>query len=178
MRVNRYFSVVALATIALISPLSAQTLSDFRQKLEFERPTDPANAAEVTIREDDSARLALTELSSREVDNSIEGYRVGVFFDNSATARAKAMEVVDKCEKLFADIPTTMSYDNPYFKVSAGYCIDSEEAIMMLNRIQKHFPKAYLLREQITPEDLKKAHDMEVKFRNRAVPYVEVEDLD
>ncbi|MFI3248330.1 MAG: hypothetical protein R3Y39_04295 [Rikenellaceae bacterium] len=179
MRKRDVFLAIVILGITSVSSINAQTLSEFRNKLEYTKASDPTSNAQVTIREDDSARIALTELESRDRVSSVEGYRIGIFFDNGATARAGAMEVVKQCEKLFPDIPTTMNYDNPYFKVSAGYCIDNEEAIMMLNRIQKHFPKAYLMREQITTEDLKAARDQErANARPTAgIDYVEVEEL-
>ncbi|MFI3289796.1 MAG: hypothetical protein SNH55_07200 [Rikenellaceae bacterium] len=155
------FLVVICTTLML--PLNGQTLSDFRNRLEYEKASDPFNNATVTIREDNSSRLALTELELQERSNSVDGFRVGVFFDNGASARANAEEVEKQFNELFPDIPTTMSYDNPYFKVSAGYCINSEEAIILLNRIQKHFPKSYLMRETITTSNIIKRNREELE---------------
>ncbi len=170
--------VLALLGVAITTSLSAQTLNDYRKKLEFGGSNDPLNKAEITIREDNSARIALTDLAAQSGKSSVEGYRIGVFFDNGASARANALKVVEQCKRYFADIPVTMNYDNPYFKVAAGYCISDEEAIMMLDRIQKHFPKAYLMREQITPADLKAAREKELSSKvHTSAPqdYVEVE---
>ncbi len=166
------FAVVAFS----LSALNGQSLSSFQRKLEFQKSGDPLNTAQVTLRQDNSARLALTELESRTPQSSVEGYRIGIFFDNGASARANAMDVVKECKKLFGDIPTTMTYDNPYFKVSAGYYIDSEEAIMALNRVQRDFPKAYLMREQITPENLKLSWDQEVTNKKNNPSYEVVDE--
>ena len=45
-------------------------------------------------------------------------------------------------------------YENPYFKVSAGNCVTSEEAIVLLGKIRSQFPEAYLMREDLTVADL------------------------
>ncbi len=174
MKLKLYIISLAAATLSATT-LNAQTLSSFQRKLEFQKSSDPLNSAQVTIRQDNSARLALSELATRPLESQVEGYRIGIFFDNGASARTNAMNVVKECKKHFGDIPTTMTYDNPYFKVSAGYYIDSEEAIMTLNRIQKYFPKAYLMREQITPENLKLSRDQELKHKASTPSYVEVD---
>lgn len=163
MRLKIYkLGVATLLGVALTTSLGAQTLNDYRKSLEFGGSGNPSNKAQITIREDNSARIALTDLAARSHKSLVDGYRIGVYFDNGASARANAMKVVEQCKKYFGDIPVTMTYDNPYFKVSAGYCIDDEEAIMMLNRIQEQFPKAYLMREQISPADLVTAYKHEL----------------
>lgn len=160
---------IATLLVGVATSLSAQTLNDYRKKLEFGGSGDPFNRAQITIREDNSARIALTELASQSGERAIEGYRIGVFFDNGASARANAKEVLEQFEKYFSDIPVTMNYDNPYFKVSAGYCISSEEAVMMLDRIQKRFPKAYLMRENITPDNLRESREKELESKKGSV---------
>ncbi len=115
----------------------------------------------ITINEDESAQRAIESYSAQPQANIVNGYRVGVYFDNSVNARSGAMDVMKRCEMLLHDLPATMSYDNPYFKVSVGYCISEEEAVIMLNRVQKHFRKAYLMREQITIDNIIAARTLE-----------------
>ena len=49
-----------------------------------------------------------------------------------------------------------MVYENPYFKVTAGDCLTSEEAIILKGRVQGVFPKAYVKNEELTAADLVK----------------------
>lgn len=175
MKLKLYLLSFVVAVVS-ITMANAQSLSSFQRKLEFQKSSNPQNSAQVTIRQDNSARLALAELGAKPLQNRVEGYRIGIYFDNGSSARANAMKVVKECESEFGDIPTTMTYDNPYFKVSAGYYIDSEEAVMALNRVQKYFPKAYLMREEITTEQLKLSRDQEVKYRVNNPHYVVVTD--
>ena len=57
-------------------------------------------------------------------------------------------------EESFPGVSVDMVYDFPYFKVSAGRCVTSEEAIMLLERVRAKFPKAFLMRETLTAADL------------------------
>lgn len=107
----------------------------------------------VTLNSDRSATAALEKLESGAV-REISGYRIGVFFSNRANGRAEANAVVEKCAELYSDIETSMVYDNPYFKVHAGFATTNEEAVMLLSRLQKSFPKAYIIREKMTPKDM------------------------
>ncbi|MFR9651577.1 MAG: hypothetical protein SNG35_06110 [Rikenellaceae bacterium] len=108
----------------------------------------------VTLNIDRSASSALERVESGDANREMIGYRVGIFFSNRANGRAEANDVVERCKEQFEDIKTTLIYDNPYFKVHAGYATSNEEAVMMLNRLQKIFPKAYIIREKMTPADL------------------------
>ncbi len=119
----------------------------------------------ISINEDESARSALRPFEVREASESLNGYRVGVYFDNSSHARSGAESVMQRCDSLLGDIPATMTYDNPYFKVSVGYSTTEEEAVIMLNRVQRYFPKAYLLREMITVDDIIAARKRELERR-------------
>jgi hypothetical protein len=53
-------------------------------------------------------------------------------------------------------LPTYVTYDNPYFKVTAGNCTSQEEALILLERIKPTFPKAFIMRENIPLEELTK----------------------
>lgn len=122
----------------------------------------------VAISEDKSAAAALLSLQQRRdaTGDLLDGYRVGVYFDNSAAARARALWVVEQCKLKMPYVIPTMSYDNPYFKVALGYCVSLEEAVILLNKVQRHFPKAYLMREQFSPQKIAEAHQYEEDVRN------------
>ncbi len=171
-------SLVALCAIAL-RPATSQTLSDFCTSLslfEMDESAEFARYVNVSIREDSTATKALAALITQSIDAesgevrkiTTQGYRIGLFFDNSAKARANAMAVKERFDSLFADIPSTISYDNPYFKVNAGYCTSQEEAVIMLHRIQRHFPRAYLMREVITPSNIVRSYQQEVALKRAA----------
>ncbi len=128
--------------------------------------TEGEYVASVSVNIDPSASAAIDSHVSDAKRDMIDGYRVGIYFNNSSSARSGAMDVMAKCDSLYRDIIVTMSYDNPYFKVSAGYCTNSEEAIMMLHRIQRNFPKAYLMRERISIDQVIASRKHEVESYN------------
>ena len=66
----------------------------------------------------------------------------------------EALAAKQTFETAFPDIPVYLVYENPYFKVSAGNCVTSEEAIVLLGKIRSQFPEAYLMREDLTVADL------------------------
>ena len=69
-----------------------------------------------------------------------KGYRIGIFFDNGAEP-GQCVAAKQTFETAFPDIPVYLVYENPYFKVSAGNCVTSEEAIVLLGKIRSQFPE-------------------------------------
>lgn len=179
---NIFKTIVVACAITATMVCSAQTLSDFREKLSLFERSDKGEFmqyANVVVREDSSAMEAFEALHAQntEYDNkgveiknipSVDGYRIGVFFSNNASARARALKVVERCDSLFSEIPVTMSYDNPYFKVSAGYCTTQQEAVMLLHRIQRYFPNAYLMRDVITVDNIVDSRNREIRIQEEA----------
>ncbi|MFR9602937.1 MAG: hypothetical protein SNG02_03585 [Rikenellaceae bacterium] len=142
--------IISLA-VATISMAQAQNLNSYKRDL-----TSPSSATEATvvINESPEAQSALSQISRQTDKNGFLGYRIGIFFDNSPTARAKADAAKELFVENFPDEAVYMIYENPYFKVSAGNCVTQEEAVILLDKIQKVFPKAYLMREQMLVKDI------------------------
>ncbi len=145
---RKIIASIALLAVAYIA--SAQNLNRFKESL-----TAPSETgASVTITESTSAQNALRRISATPTKSGFLGYRVGVFFDNSPTARAKANAAKSLFRSRFPDEDVYMVYENPYFKVSAGNCVTQEEAVILLDRIQKVFPKAYIMREKLAIKNI------------------------
>ncbi len=141
--------IISLA-IATASFAQAQSLSHYKEELTTPSQEGPT----VIINESPEAQSALSSISSGQAQNGFLGYRIGIFFDNSPTARAKADAAKSLFVENFPDEEVFMVYENPYFKISAGNCVTQEEAVMLLEKIQKVFPKAYLMREEILVKDI------------------------
>lgn len=84
---------------------------------------------------------------------SYQGYRIRIFSGNSQTARAEAEAAVAVVEENFK-IPVYFAYENPYFLVTCGNCLSHEEAIILLSRVRRHFPKAFIVASEIPAEEL------------------------
>ena len=137
------------------SPLSRSVCRSLRvPSCWWGRWWQPAGSAAVTVVEHGDAAGVVSRESQSNDRIRFKGYRIGIFFDNGAEARANALAAKQTFETAFPDIPVYLVYENPYFKVSAGNCVTSEEAIVLLGKIRSQFPEAYLMREDLTVADL------------------------
>ena len=144
--VTMYRIIVSLLFVfGLYGGVSAQSLASFKERL-----SQPAGSAAVTVVEHGDAAGVVSRESQSNDRIRFKGYRIGIFFDNGAEARANALAAKQTFETAFPDIPVYLVYENPYFKVSAGNCVTSEEAIVLLGKIRSQFPEAYLMREDLT----------------------------
>ncbi|MFI3277835.1 MAG: SPOR domain-containing protein [Rikenellaceae bacterium] len=140
--------------VSLCTLLHAESLQSYRDKLQRDQISSYGEITSVSIEEDADAQSALRRIESLPKRESFLGYRIGIFFDNGADARAKANEAQATFDEAFPAVPSFLVYENPYFKLSAGNCATQEEAVMLLKRVQSVFPKAFVTREEITPHDV------------------------
>ncbi len=134
-----------------LCPLAAQSLDTFRQQL---AQPDESSEARVVVTEYGDAADAVARASKANTRLHLRGYRVCIFFDNGQDARAGAVEAKELFEEHYPGVRVYMVYENPYFKVTAGDCLTTEEAIILKGRISEHFPKAFLKSEELSITDL------------------------
>ncbi|MFI3331995.1 MAG: hypothetical protein SNI51_06110 [Rikenellaceae bacterium] len=112
--------------------------------------SSPLLAQSLTINESSAAKDALLKIeASRKYSSQVNGYRVGIFFDNGQNARSNALEARSKFKENFPGEPIYMLYESPYYKVSVGNCLTEEEAIILFERVKGVFPNAYVMREML-----------------------------
>lgn len=153
MLMKRYmlFMIFAAAFLLGISSAAAQNnIESFKRSL-----AEPAvdsmgvvSPARVDVEEYGNAARVVARAVSEYRNHYITGYRIVFFLDNGADARLKAVEAKDLFDETFGGVRTHMSYETPYFKVSAGDCVTKEEAIILLGRIRTKFPKAFITQEK------------------------------
>lgn len=107
------------------------------------------------------AQAAIEQIDSIKLSTSVNGYRIGIFFDNGQEARTKATQARRKFEANFPTEPVYMVYQSPYYKVSAGNCLTEEEAIILFEKVRYVFPNAYVMREKM---DVKSFVEQEVEL--------------
>lgn len=142
------FSILLLS-LAAATAAEAQSLEAFKQRL-----VEPDSGARVEIHEAPDAAAAFSAASRSAAEKRHSGWRINLYTSNGQNARFEAEEVKKSFEESFPGVSVDMVYDIPYFKVSAGRCVTSEEAIMLLERVRAKFPKAFLMRETLTVADL------------------------
>ena len=77
-----------------------------------------------------------------------------LFSDNGPEAREGAFAARKLFEETFPGVKVCMGYDIPYFKVSVGNCLTTEEAIILKERVSATFPKAFVKNETLSIADL------------------------
>jgi len=142
--------------LTAISTASAQSPAAFRDTLARPVTVDPEHPdrrARVTVREWDDAAEAVAA-AERPALSRVRGWRVGIYFDNSLTAREGMEEAAERFAELFPTVRVYKSYEEPYFKVRVGNCLSLEDATMLFERVRPHFPTAIIVQEQLTLADL------------------------
>lgn len=130
---------------------AAQKLESFKQRL-----AEPciANGARVTATEHGETAQAIAQAERIPARTSFRGYRICIFLDNGQNARAEALRAKLLFEETCPGTKVYLTYENPYWRVTAGDCLTTEEAIMLKGRIAPNFPKAFVKNEDLTLKDL------------------------
>ncbi len=148
---------IIVAAIAVSAALSAQNLQTFKQKLAAPVQLDSLTTIKQTVivtEHDDAANL--TQQGANKQTAAVNGFRIMIFMSNSQTARTEALAARDTLAVRMPDQQSYVTYENPYFKVAAGNCTSKEEALVLLEKIKRDFPKAFIMRENIPLEELAK----------------------
>ena len=147
-------AAVAACSLMMLSAqeCTAQNIDEFRRRLaQTEVVGEGGATASVRVTESAGAAAAVARYAGRRSDETgFQGYRVGIYSGNDSRAQENSLAAKEKCEEAFPDINVYWVYDNPYFKVTAGDCLTEEEAVMLLARVRRHFPKAYVVRAGMT----------------------------
>ncbi len=161
----KYF--LALLALGLALSTSAQDITpqvgvpqdDTPHKDIKERLAAPAQRDSLTIvnetvvisEQGDAA--AIIEQNLNATTKAINGYRIVIFMSNTQSARRDAVAAQENFAALFPQEQSYLSYENPYFKVAVGNCTTQEEAIILLGRLRGTFPKAFIMRENISTDE-------------------------
>ncbi len=79
----------------------------------------------------------------------MQGFRIRIFFDPGQTSRTRSLEVMNEFMESFPGMPIYRTFDSPYYKVSVGDFRTRDEAIRMLNKLNRKYPKAFIVPEWI-----------------------------
>ncbi|MEG1612157.1 MAG: hypothetical protein RRZ83_04065 [Alistipes sp.] len=149
--IRKILILFAALTLFAVSAC-AQSLAAFKEQL-AEPSTD---AATVTVTEQGDAADAVARAARTNARQRIKGYRVCIFFDNGQNPRARAENARALFEATYPDVRAYLTYNSPYFTVTVGNCVTTEEAITLLGRVKGTFPKAFLKNEELSVINLVK----------------------
>ena len=146
-----------LATIIAISASAQDTIpqdiaprKNIKEHLALPAQRDSLTTINATVQiveQGDAATIVGNNLEA--TTKAISGYRIVIFMNNAQTARRDALATQENFAALFPEEQSYLTYENPYFKVAVGNCTSQEEAITLLGRVQRSFPKAFIMRENI-----------------------------
>lgn len=148
-------TIVFLLFVCAAAVADGQNIRDFKRRLAEPAITSEGRVARVQVVESGEAAEAVRRGDAvSQQQRTVNGYRVVIFFDNGATARAEAERVMREFGERYHDVKCDIRYENPYFKVLAGHCATSEDAAILLGRIHRDYPEAYVMREEIAVKSL------------------------
>lgn len=79
------------------------------------------------------------------------GYRIQVSFGQD---RNDANKLRNEFSGKFPELPTYLTYNQPYFKIYAGDFRTKLEAFKYLGQVKKAYPAAFVVRDKINPPPL------------------------
>ena len=134
---------LSLACMFLVSlAVSAQKIDNFKYKLS---QPDSTCRATVTVTENPGAAEAVRIAQNMRQEDRIKGYRVGIFFDNSQSARQRANEILARFKEEHPGVAAYLTYENPNFKVTVGNCVTVEEATILWGNVKGSFDRAIVV---------------------------------
>lgn len=94
--------------------------------------------------------IMVNEKKLQDGDNyGIEGYRVQIFFESGNNSSTGAQEVKEEFEERYPGIPAYISWKAPNFRVRVGDFRTRIDASGFLNKIQKKYPNAWVIKDEI-----------------------------
>ncbi len=107
------------------------------------------NGSEVTINQSRKIEEAVNFYILNADKRRINGYRIRIFFDNRQDARVKSEEIKNAFTEKYPDLGVYRTYTYPHFKVTVGDYRTKSEAMRKLRAVERDFPAAFIVREQI-----------------------------
>jgi hypothetical protein len=140
--------IFLIALFALLGAgASAQGIRIIRQQL----AVPGAGGARIEVTEQADAARAIEAADRMAHVETVDGYRVSLFRDNKQNSGEDARTVATQFKERFPGIAVSVSYESPYFKVTAGGFIDRVDAIALHGKVLPYFPKAVVIMEKGIP---------------------------
>jgi hypothetical protein len=151
MRRSKRFFIAALL-LSAHAMLAAQEQADSLVRhpdmlLYLQSPAD--NGSHIILRQSTAIKELLNNYTARNLYKKLQGFRVRIFFDNSQSARQRALEAETNFKTQYPDVPTYYTYQNLYFKVAVGDFRTKSEAMRFLHTLAGQYPGAFIIKDFI-----------------------------
>ena len=108
-----------------------------------------SNGSHIILKQSTAIKELFNNYVARNHYKKLQGFRVRIFFDNSQSARQRALETEANFRTQYPDMPTYYTYQNLYFKVAAGDFRTKSEAMRFLRTIVEQYPGAFIIKDFI-----------------------------
>ncbi len=88
--------------------------------------------------------LLLRYQKLKNIENSMPGYQVQIYFGSGRSSRESALDSKAKFLSNFPDYPAYILYETPYYKVRVGDFRTKREAADLFWKLKRKFPEAYI----------------------------------
>jgi len=114
--------------------------------------TNSVIAQNIHINESTQVDQLMTEYTNRnKAKTDMQGYRIQLI----ATTERRLMETTKtKFNRQFPYLKSKWNHKSPYYQVQAGAFATKQEALPELGRVKRKFPKAYLIVDRITMDEV------------------------
>lgn len=104
----------------------------------------------VRIYQDENIEAIVNQFLQEERSKSgIIGFRIRIYSDSGQGAGENAKSENAKFMSLFPRMRSYIKFDSPYYRVYVGNFRTRSEANKLLNRIEYHFPSAFIVKTRI-----------------------------
>lgn len=143
------FAQIAVIFFIICSSIQAQQLS----------PVDMETHGDNRINS-----LLRLHIAYNEAFPYVSGYRIQIFMESGNQALYDAEEARVKFEEKYQNIPTYITFSEPYYRVRVGDFRTRLEAMRVLEQIKHTYANAWVIKDNISFADLplyQKTHEYE-----------------
>ena len=142
-----YFFVLVIAFVQLgCSYASAQMVDSSEYVSILRKLQNREHSGDGNVRIEQSS--AITKMLDQNAyynqrNQSMQGYRIRIYRDNSQSARQRSVQVEQKFKERYPDFNAYRSYNSPYFIVTIGDFRTVDEAIKFQNQMIADYGNEY-----------------------------------
>jgi hypothetical protein len=93
--------------------------------------------------------LLKRHLEMNEKDAQISGWRINIFFEAGNYSKRMAIEAKSEFVNKYADVPCYLIFQEPYYKVRIGDYRTKMQAEQFLKKIEREYPNAFVIQDEI-----------------------------
>ncbi|MGC8864617.1 MAG: SPOR domain-containing protein [Bacteroidales bacterium] len=93
--------------------------------------------------------LIQEHIAFNQLNPTVEGYRIQIYFESGNNARTAAMGVRDRFMQLFPTYGVYLTFTEPYYRVRVGDFRDKMSAEAFLQVLLGFFPNAFIVPDNV-----------------------------